>query len=332
MKRTYFLLIINNTKLKFLQTGLLFFLLLMGTSCSQHKVVRFGICTDIHKDMMHDADQRLQVFVSEMNEKDVDFIVQLGDFTQPRDNNASFMKIWNSFEGPSYHVLGNHDMDNYEGEKFNREHTVNYLGMPAQYYSFDVSGYHFVVLDGNDKKDPPHKGYAHYIGAEQMTWLKKDLTQTELPVVVFSHQSIEDPEREGVDNGDEVRKILEEANLESGKKKVIACFSGHHHIDYATSINGIHYIQINSMSYFYLGGDYPMIRYSKEIDKQYPYIKYTAPYKDPLFALVEIDSRGIIRITGRESSWVGPDPSELGYRETHWKKISSRITNRELEF
>ena len=120
-------------KTKFLQTGLLFLLLLLGASCSRHKVVRFGICADIHKDIMHDADQRLQVFVSEMNEKDVDFIIQLGDFTQPQDYNASFMNIWNSFEGPAYHVLGNHDTDNSQGEKFSGEYTVNYLDIPAQY-------------------------------------------------------------------------------------------------------------------------------------------------------------------------------------------------------
>jgi len=316
--------------MKFLQTGLLILLLLLGASCSRHKAVRFGICTDVHKDIMHDADQRLQAFVSQMNEKDVDFIIQLGDFTQPQDYNASFMNIWNSFEGPAYHVLGNHDMDNSKGERYSREYTVTYLDMPAQYYSFDVSGYHFVVLDGNDEKDPPQEGYAHYVSTEQMAWLKKDLTQTELPVVVFSHQSIEDPD--GVENADEVRKILEEANPESGKKKVIACFSGHHHIDYSKSINGIHYIQINSMSYFWMGGDYLQVRYSKEIDEQFPYIKYTAPYKDPLFAMVEIDSRGIIRITGRESTWVGPDPWELGYHETRREKISTRITSRELEF
>jgi len=332
MKRTYFLLITNSTKMKFLQTWLVILLLIIGASCSQHKVVRFGICTDIHKDIMHDSDQRLQAFVTEMNEEDVDFIVQLGDFAQPQDYNVSFVNIWNSFEGPSYHVLGNHDMDNSQGKKYSREYAVNYLGMPARYYSFDVNGYHFVVLDGNDVKDSPQKGYAHYIGAEQMAWLKEDLTQTELPVVVFSHQSIEDFEREGVDNGGEVRKILEEANLESGKKKVIACFSGHHHIDYSISINGIYYIQVNSMSYFWMGSDYLQVRYSKEIDEQFPYIKYTAPYKDPLFATVEIDSRGIIRITGRESTWVGPSPLEMGYDETHKEKISPRITSRELEF
>lgn len=318
--------------MKFFQIWLVFLLLVLGASCSQQKVVRFGICTDIHKDIMHDSDQRLQTFVNKMNEKDVDFIVQLGDFAQPQDYNVSFFNIWNSFKGPSHHVLGNHDMDNTQGEKFSREYTVKYLGMPARYYSFDVKGYHFVVLDGNDKRDPPQKGYSHYIGTEQMTWLKKDLAQTELLVVVLSHHSIEDPEREGVDNGNEVRKILEEANLESEGKKVIVCFSGHHHIDYATSINGIYYIQINSMSYFWMGGDYTQIQYSKEIDEQFPYIKYTAPYKDPLFAIVKIDSRGIIRITGRKSTWVGPSPQELGYHGTHWEKTSPQITSRELKF
>ncbi len=318
--------------MKFLQKLLFILLIVLGTSCSQNKVVRFGICADVHKDIMHDSDQRLQVFVNEMNKKKVDFIVQLGDFTQPQDYNIPFLNIWNSFRGPSYHVLGNHDMDNTQGEKFSREYTVKYLGMPAQYYSFNINGYHFVVLDGNDKKDPPQKGYAHYIGAKQIEWLKKDLARTELPVVVFSHQSIADSEREGVDNGEEVRKIFEEANLELGKKKVIACFSGHHHIDYATTINGIHYIQINSMSYFWLGGDYTYIRYSNEIDEQFPYIKYTAPYKDPLFAIVEIDSKGIIRITGRKSTWVGPSPKELGYHGTHWEKASPQISSRELEF
>ena len=316
--------------LKYLQKAFLVLLLLLAVSCSQHKNVRFGICADVHKDVMHDADQRLQAFISEMNEKDVDFIIELGDFTQPQDYNASFMNVWKSFEGQSFHVLGNHDMDNDTGDRYSKDHTVSYLDMSARYYSFDIKGFHFIVLDGNDKKDPPQSGYARYIGREQLEWLKQDLDLAKSPVMVFSHQSIEDPG--GVENATEVRKILEAAKLKSGKQKVIACFSGHHHIDYSTSINGINYIQINSMSYYWMGDDYLQVRYSNEIDEQYPYIKYTAPYKDPIYAIVEIDSRGIIRITGRESSWVGPDPWELGYPEDERNKTGPRITSRELEF
>lgn len=315
---------------QYLQKAMLAFLLLIAASCSQQKTVRFGICADVHKDVMHDADQRLWDFVNEMKKTDVDFIIELGDFMQPQEYNASFLKVWKSFEGPSFHVLGNHDMDNDTGERYLRDHTVSYLDMPARHYSFDMKGFHFIVLDGNDQKNPPQSGYARYMGEEQLEWLRLDLARAKSPVILFSHQSIEDPG--GVENAAEVRKVLEAAKLSSGKQKVIACFSGHHHIDYSTSINGINYIQINSMSYYWMGGDYLKVRYSEEIDEQYPYIKYTAPYKDPIYATVEVNSKGIIRISGRESSWVGPDPWELGYPEDERDRIAPRITSRELEF
>ena len=83
-------------------------LLNMGNSSGN---VRFGICTDVHKDIMHDADARLQVFVDRMNQEQVDFILQLGDFCRPYDDNRSFMQVWESFAGQRYHVLGNHDTD-----------------------------------------------------------------------------------------------------------------------------------------------------------------------------------------------------------------------------
>ena len=38
--------------------------------------IRFGICADVHKDVIHDADRRLKIFVDEMNRREVDFIVQ----------------------------------------------------------------------------------------------------------------------------------------------------------------------------------------------------------------------------------------------------------------
>jgi 3',5'-cyclic AMP phosphodiesterase CpdA len=303
---------------------------LLAVSCTRQSVVRFGVCADVHKDIMHDADHRLQVFVDEMNRTDVDFIIELGDFMQPQDDNASFLDIWNSFKGPSYHVLGNHDMDNSQGERFRREHTVSHLEMPSRYYSFDKEGFHFIVLDGNDMKDPPQEGYARFIGKEQVRWLEQDLADTRSSVIIFSHQSIEDPG--GVENATEVRAVLEQANRKSGETKVIACFSGHHHVDFDTTINGIHYIQINSMSYLWMGGDYLQVRYSPEIDEQYPYMKYTTPYEDPIFATVEIDSRGTIRIIGRESKWVGPDPWTLGYPEEERHRTAPGISSRELVF
>jgi len=84
---------------------------------------------------------------------------------------------------------------------------------------------------------------------------------------------------------------------------------------YSKEINGIHYIQINSMSYKWLGGDYACPeKYSPELNAKYPSLKFTAPYKDPLYAIVEIHPGSSIRIKGRKSDWVSPSPRELGYR------------------
>lgn len=282
--------------------------------------VRFGVCADVHKDIMHDADQRLSVFVERMNREKVGFIVQLGDFCRPIPANDGFLATWRSFNGPAYHVLGNHDMDG----GFTREQTVAYWNMPARYYAFELGGFHFIVLDGNDKTDPPQPGYARYIGDEQQQWLRRELAGTRLPTIVFSHQSLEADG--GVTNGQAIRRILEEANRCEDAGKVVACFSGHHHMDYCRQINGIQYVQINSMSYFWMGGDYQRVRYGSEIDRTHPWIKYTAPYKEPLFAVVTLIPDGTIAIEGTQTEWVGPSPWDLNYPEDHADWIAPGIS------
>lgn len=273
------------------------------------KVLRFGICADVHKDIMHDADLRMQAFIDEVTEKEVDFIIQLGDFCRPYDYNRGFMDIWNSFKGKKFHVIGNHDMDG----GFTREQVVDYWESKGRYYSFDLKGVHCVVLDGNDEdtsSDRP-RGYARYLGEEQLKWLENDLDGTDLPTLVFSHQGL-DNNLGGIFNATKSRFVLERANKIAGFQKVIAAFSGHHHQDYHNVINGINYIQINSMSYQWLGNQYKHIRYSKKIDKKYPWIKYTVPYKDPLWAIVELIPRKMINVTGKKSEFVGPSHLDLG--------------------
>ncbi|MCE4566974.1 metallophosphoesterase [Maribellus sp. CM-23] len=294
---------------------------------SKHKI-RFGVCADVHKDIMHDADERLQAFINKASEKKTDFIIQMGDFCRPYEQNKEFLDIFNNYPGNKYHVIGNHDMDG----GFSREQVIEFWNAPQKYYSFNQNDFHFIVLDGNDKNPSPDKaaGYARFIGKEQVEWLKNDLATTDLPCIVFSHQSLENVEL-GVENQNEIRAILEAANKTAGFEKVVACFSGHHHTDYATSINGIYYIQINSMSYSWLGGDYQTIRYSKEIDEKFPWIKYTVPYADPLFAFIEIDQNKI-QIHGVESTFVGPSPEELRFpKPTENSPIVPMISDRKLK-
>jgi len=273
------------------------------------ELLRFGICADVHKDIMHDADFRLTAFIEEASKKDLDFIIQMGDFCCPHDYNSEFMAIWNKYPGKKYHVIGNHDMDG----GFTRDEVVKYWNSEGRNYSFDKKGYHFIILDGNDQDPSPSRppGYARYIGEDQLSWLENDLKETNLPTIVFCHQGL-DNDFGGIHNATQSRSVLERANQQAGFKKVQLVFSGHHHQDYYNNINGIHYIQINSMSYQWLGEQYQCIRYSEEIDRSHPWIKYTVPYKDPLWAFAEISTDHIFHLYGRETEYVGPSPEELG--------------------
>ena len=109
----------------------------------------------------------------------------------------------------------------------------------------------------------------------------------------------------------------------------MACFNGHHHLDYEINMNGIWYIQINSMSFYWVGTKNACVRYSKEIDEQFPAIKCTAPYKDSLYAMVTLDTDGTIHIDGVQSDWVGPSPQELGIDKPHVSPcIASRVLHK----
>ena len=299
----------------------------MQENLTDPATLRFGLCADIHKDIMHDADARLRVFIERMREERVDFILQLGDFCCPYDKNRPFLGIWESFDGPRYHVLGNHDTDG----GFSRQATGEFWSMPARFYSFDFGGRHFVVLDGNDERDERPPGYPCFVGPDQLEWLRGDLAATSRPTVVFVHKSpldMQEPEQ-GLDNGAELRSVLEAANDAGGR--VLACFSGHNHVDAHTTLNGIHYIQINSMSNYWLGDDYQQIRYGSAVDRDFPWIKYTVPYADPLYALAELRADGTVVISGTRSAFVGPTPWELDYPHRHCSdRIVAQISDRRL--
>jgi len=290
--------------------------------------IRFGICADLHQDIMHDSPQRLSAFIEDMRTQRPDFIIQMGDLCTPIDRNRIILDIWNKFSGPRFHVIGNHDTDG----GFTREDVVTFWNAMGKYYSFDLKGYHFVILDGNEPNpDKKSHGYPRYVSIKQLQWLEADLDKTKLPVIVFCHQGI-DNDIAGIENATKCRLAFERAN-KSGMQKVQLVFSGHHHQDYHNVINGIHYVQINSMSYYWIGERYPVIRYGEAVDKEHPAIKYTAPYKEPLWAVVDILENGMLKIKGKKSAFVGPSPEEMGGKAIYdmGYTASSYISDRRIQ-
>lgn len=270
--------------------------------------VRFGLISDIHPDMLPNSVGRIGRFVNAMTQEKVDFIIQLGDFCWPAPKNLPYLAAWNAFQGPRYHVLGNHDMD----EGYTREQTVAFCKMPAMHYGFDAGPLRCLVLDGNEPGGKA-SGYKRFMGAEQLAWLAKELRSTDRPTLLFIHEPFDDDVEDYLENSAEVRAVVEQAQ-KSRPGTVLAVFSGHLHMDYQREINGIRYIQVNSAAYWWLNN--PAARretYPPEVHKQFRYLTHVAAYRDPIWSLVTVDlDRGELVLQGRKTEWVGPDPWARG--------------------
>lgn len=281
------------------------------TSCNPvNNEIKFGIISDVHQDLQKNAKERLTSFIDRAEKENPDFIIQLGDLAHGSTTDY-ILDVWNKFSGKSFHVLGNHDSDNIP-----KDSVIKKQGMPSKYYSYDIKGVHFVVLDlnyiltGNEYNDfglgnnyRVQKENKNLISPEQLQWLEDDLAKTNKPTIIFSHQGLGDLwEGHVCPNREKVRKVFAKAN--SGKhKKVIACFAGDQHVDSHEIIDGIHYFQINSASYFW-------------IDESAVYSNgHMAEYKDPIFAFVTIDiSNKSIEINGTTSEFLPPAPNAENYK------------------
>jgi predicted phosphodiesterase len=293
--------------------------LLAGDSATKpvENILRFGLIADLHHNMFkRDQLARMTAFVDAANEAKPEFIIQLGDLCNP-DVAPAVMEQWNRFAGPKHHVLGNHDMD-----KCDKDEALKSWGMQAPYYSFDLGGFHFVVLDKNnirqDKEtfEPYVKGNFYRaksdainsFDAKQLTWLADDLAKTTKPVFMFVHQPILATDLTMWGNSPEFLQVVDLHNWrarEKGSPAVVqAIFNGHDHVDTYALRNNVHYISVNSASYAYTSGAFF--------------------YEAPLFAFVTLTPNSL-NIEGRTSTYTKGAPEKIR------AEIPCRISSRELK-
>lgn len=265
--------------------------------------VRFGVIADLHHGLAPRAMERLDTFMEAVKARKPEAILQLGDFNYGTPESDECLDLWRTFNGPRYHVLGNHDMD-----FATKDAMVDKWGMPGRYYSFDFGGYHAVVLDRNNLKtgedfipysdanfyvDASRRGYADHA---QLDWLRADLAASDLPAVVFVHQGLGRP-TSMPEAARAIEVVLEEHNRSESGGKVVACFCGHHHIDRYSRKNGIQYLWINSASYYWVGAEYGSM----------------APYTRALFTFLTFHSDGVIEIEASQADWEAPSPMDRNF-------------------
>jgi len=223
--------------------------------------VSFGIVTDAHyadkpggRRVYLESLAKMTECVKLMNDKKVDFLVELGDFIDKGEGHESALEhldaietIYKKFNGPRYHVLGNHDMDSMSKQQFLERVENTGIDKEATYYSYDRKGVHFVVLDACFTSEGKPYGEVRYgwkdtnIPPEELEWLKKDLASTDKPVIVFCHQLLCGEGAHYVNNAAEVRQVLED------DKNVLGVFTGHDHGGKHSQIEGIHYYTLKAM-------------------------------------------------------------------------------------
>ena len=251
---------------QFIKTGTILIsgLTLLPSFRLPKKTLKFGWVTDIH---YADADikwgryfresaDKLQEAIDLFNTKDLDFIIETGDFkdqtTPPvEENTLGYLRkieaVFAEFKGPRYHVLGNHDMDSLSKSQFLNEIENTGIAKDKSYYHFDRNNLRFVVLDACYTKRGKEYDHHNYnwkdanIPQQQLLWLNDVLHSSPYPVFVFVHQLLDGKGDLYVNNSRKVRKILESSG------NVLAVFQGHKHEGDLQLVNGIVYFTLKAM-------------------------------------------------------------------------------------
>lgn len=209
------------------------------------------------------SEKKLQECIDHLNTMDLAYVIHLGDFIDKDFESFEVVApIYNQLNAPHYHVLGNHDFsvdDSLKAEVPER------LGLTSRYYDFEMHGWRFVVLDGNDVSFHAHpEGSAEYlkaeqyynenqitspkwngaIGEEQLSWLKQTLDQAERAgekVILYSHFPVYPENNHNSWNAKEIVSLL------SGYECVKVYMNGHNHAGNYANRDGIHYMTMKGM-------------------------------------------------------------------------------------
>lgn len=257
------------------------------------KVLRIAHITDVHIRPEHDAPNRFGQCMKEIKKHKVDFFLNGGDtiyaadyshITRERVNEQ--WKIWQECrhaikEYEVHSCLGNHDMwwaaPDKQDAMYGKAHVVKQLETPGRYYSFDKKGWHFVILDSNNKN-------AGSLDDEQRQWLEKDLSDlpSGRPVLCLSHYPIM-AVCTILDGGNHTDSKYINELFYKHKDKKISCLSGHIHLQDRAEYNGVHYFCNGALSgYWWEDGD-------KDSAGKY-YYKQTPPG----YAIVDLFEDGTI--------------------------------------
>jgi 3',5'-cyclic AMP phosphodiesterase CpdA len=236
----------------------------------------FGLIADVQyadqepwkRRHFREAIHKLEECVADLNTRDLDFTIQLGDIVDGGANSLDrVLAAHDRLNMPTYHVLGNHDF------VLPRAALLEKLTMERAHYSFSRRGWRFVVLDAQDlglgygwpeqsenyrlgaemlerlrqEEAPNAEDWNGGIGPQQKAWLAQTLRQAAdrgERSIVFCHMPVlAEASTPGLLlwNHEEIVQVLESVS------SAAAVFGGHDHDGGYAYKNGIHHITVQGM-------------------------------------------------------------------------------------
>lgn len=187
---------------------------------------------------------KLDECVANLAQRDLAFIVQLGDVVDGYENDSArsaadfdaVLRVLDRQKAPVFHVLGNHCL------RVGKKTLLHRYGLKRFYYDFEVRaapGWRFVVLDGNDA------GYG-IVSEKQLTWFRAVLARAAARgerVICFCHFALlkEAARDHRMAKPEPLLEALDRAGC------VVAWFAGHDHAGGYAKFNGIHHVTVKGM-------------------------------------------------------------------------------------
>ncbi len=189
-----------------------------GTNGNKKVIDRFAVISDTHSDSTY-----TEKAVNQAKELGATYLVHTGDWTKVGtvDELKAQKAIFDKVDLPYWGVMGDHDR--WQSAEKNFE-----LVFGSRYESFDRNGIHHILIDASD--------LTNGLGNDQLDWFERDLSKNkDKEVLIFMHLPIYHPtsDRTITDKGgdDPARQKQTTRFLSLIKdKKVIAMFSGDHHL------------------------------------------------------------------------------------------------------
>jgi predicted phosphodiesterase len=271
--------------------------------------MKIGVFTDLHYDILPDADKRLEAMIKDFTEQKVDFIISLGDLCIPKKENGNVIDRLKSLSFPCFFCIGNHSKDNHD----DIDSVTKFLKMNTDYYSMTYDEIKFIFLDSSfENQDKP------CIPENEKEWLKGELEDDSYKVLLSHHSLINDFKNRGISNRKEIRDILEEGNKKG--RKILICMNGHDHGSYVKELNGIYYYTLNSCSYIW-HGEKQIFAYPEQVHEKYPYLANLILYREPLHVIMTIDEKMNINIKGMKGHYDTITPQDAGIGNK-WNGVS----------